>query len=43
MKYADACSQNHLHLGFKTYLNATLTRNIVIDTSGRDQSADLDR
>ena len=30
MKYAGACSQNHLHLGIKTYLNATLTGNWLL-------------
>jgi hypothetical protein len=33
MKIAGAFSQNHLNLGIKTYLNGTLTSNIVIDTS----------
>jgi hypothetical protein len=33
MKNAGAFSENHLNLGIKTYLNGTLTSNIVIDTS----------
>jgi hypothetical protein len=33
MKNAGAFSQNHLNLGIKTYLNGTLTSNILIDTS----------
>src|SRR5262249_36306356 len=32
MKIAGAFSQNHLNLGIKTYLNSTLTSNII-DTS----------
>jgi hypothetical protein len=33
MKNAGAFSENHLNLRIKTYLNGTLTSNIVIDTS----------
>jgi len=33
METAGAFSQNHLNLGVKTYLNGTLTSNIVIDAS----------
>jgi hypothetical protein len=33
METAGAFSQNHLNVRIKTYLNGTLTSNIVIDTS----------
>ena len=33
MKNEGALSQNHLNFGIKTYLNGTLTSNILIETS----------